>query len=77
MAYDIPHEARFAYSWPAQHARKKSGVSIVLLIPLLSIFIMIEAALMKTTFQYVFQKSSAGVTAPALPQDFQLYLNGP
>ena len=77
MAYDRPHSVRHTHTWPAHHARETSGLSIVLLTPLLSIFIMIETALIKTTLHYVFHKSSASVTAPPVHQDVELILTGP
>jgi hypothetical protein len=77
MAYDCPDSVRNPHTWPAHHARETSGLSIVLLIPLLSIFIMIETALIKTTLHYVFQKSSVSVAAAPPHQDVELILTGP
>ena len=77
MPYDRPHNVHYSLTWPAHRARETSGLSIVLLIPLLSIFIMIETALIKTTLHYVFQKSSVSVAAPPVHQDVELILTGP
>lgn len=76
MPYNRPHSVHTTRTWPAHHARE-SGLSIVLLIPLLSIFIMIETALIKTTLHYVFQKSSVSIAAPPVHQDVELILTGP
>jgi len=77
MPYNRPHSVHYTRTWPAHHARETSGLSIVLLIPLLSIFVMIETALIKTTLHYVFQKSSVSVAAPLVHQNVELILTGP
>ena len=77
MSYDRPHNVHHSHTWPAYRARETSGLSIVLLIPLLSIFIMIETAIIKTTLHYVFLKSSVSVAAPPVHQDVELILTGP
>jgi hypothetical protein len=77
LPYNRPHSVHYTHTWPAHHARETSGLSIVLLIPMLSIFIMIETALIKTTLHYVFQKSSVSVAAPPVHQDVELILTGP
>ena len=69
MPYNRLHSVHTARTWPAHPARETSELSIVLLIPLLSIFIMIETALIKTTLHYVFQKWSVTVAAPPVHQD--------
>ena len=76
MPYDRPHNVHYSHTWPAHHARETGGLSILLLIPLLSIFIMIETALIKTTLHYV-QKSSVSVAAPPMHQEVDLILTGP